>query len=1026
MPYLTTLGACQIDPGPLNRGSLPLLALTRLAVASKPLSRHGLLAALWSPEQPRRLNQRLRQLTFSLRRVYPELNVRMEGEKVLIDMSMLRVDLLESLRLAKAGELIAALHLQKGSFLAGLRLPTQEYEIWVDGIRAVQARRTRDWLVKLLARGDAGVLEIAPALGGLADVIPNDPLLGLLRARVHQWNGRVSAARAALQGCQRRLPGSCRGMAKSMQQELSRARGSKMTVEHRSAPPFVGRASEMSVLQQAWRSVNSGALVTCEISGEAGVGKSRLAHQFARWVALQGGKSLLVRGDKPVNENLESLLRDLGVQPPSQSAGTTAARYWADSVEVVLNALSAIALRQPVLLSIDDYQLTDSAIRHLTHLIAVRLPRTRVFLLMTARNKRDMPQIDSSSISILLERMSDDDARQLIAASAKRPLDPSVTDAILDRSTKLPLALIAWARLVAQESSVQQQAEMLATAAPSELLHDLVQRRSPAARAILRCLSLIRPPYPLRALRAVTGISRAEIENELEGLVAEGLVTWSSDGVQLAHALYRLDPSAALANEPATLKHRMIALSLVGCGGRYSREIARQLDLAGDFGEAVRCYVRASRIAVRNANRSEAEECIAEAMRICTTHAISDGHVHLAAASMHYQWEEYGIAAPAFRHALKSTLALTRRQALEARIRFVRSAVLAGIMRPQNESLRTLLKTARRSGDTALEMEVAYTLLNRIPYGGGNQGFRRLAEDFRDISSRSSDERAATRALVQSSILYFAGALPRIGEYFGREALRRAQSIADDHTLVDVCGCLGAIQTGRGELEEASETFAIGVGARQRLGYTPRRQLWFTNYGVYLLERGRWAEAERVFQEGLEQNQQAGTEATLNAHVRLNFALLYYEWGRYGASLQYAEEFLQVDLRKSTELTAGAALVGLIALERGDERTARSVTQLLRKTNGFFGDESYHHLLLARSLAAEGRKDSARELLAAAYARLRRRYYPAAARVRLEILRLQDYPDTTQLQALAADCNRRGLTPIAERARAAALQPLIR
>jgi tetratricopeptide (TPR) repeat protein len=201
--------------------------------------------------------------------------------------------------------------------------------------------------------------------------------------------------------------------------------------------------------------------------------------------------------------------------------------------------------------------------------------------------------------------------------------------------------------------------------------------------------------------------------------------------------------------------------------------------------------------------------------------------------------------------------------------------------------------------------------------------------------------------------------------------------------------------------------------------------LWFTNYGVYLLERGRWAEAELVFQEGLEQNQQAGTDATLNAHVRLNFALLYYEWARYDESLHYAEEFLRVDLRKSTELTAGAALVGLIALDRGDTRTANAVSHLLRNISNFFGDGSYHQMLLARILVAEGRKDVAREHLATAYCRLRRRYYPAAARVQLEMLRLADDSVADRLIAFAAECERHGLEPLAERARVAALQPLI-
>lgn len=1025
MPHLLTLGSSRIEPARFQSGGLAFLALTRLALTPRKLGRETLIDALWTAETPSRLNQRFRQLNFSLRRAYPELNLRADDGFILFDRTRLSVDWLEAVQFASENDLLAALRLQNGPFLSGCRLPTSSYEHWVDGIRAGQARYVRRWLHAVLTSGDPHLLELQAHLPVLGAILPADPVLELVRARILQWNGRISAARAALKKCQRKLPASCNRLAKAMQQELRHARAGKMSAARGTATPFVGRSYELGLLQQAWRNSCSGALVTCEISGEAGVGKTRLSNQFARWVALQGGKPLLLRGDKPFNESLHDLVGSLGMQPPAQALDTTAARYWADSVEVVLSALSATAAKQPILLSIDDYQLTDSAVHQLVHMITVRLPKKPLLLLIIARSQRGMADMPASVI-VRLGPMSDDEARQLITASSVQPLASNIADAIIARSTKLPLALLAWVHLVGQETSADQQAAMVATTAPSSLLHDLVQRRSPAARSILRCLSLIRPAYPLRALLATTGIRREEMEMELENLVAEGLVTWSDGGVQLAHALYRLDSAVALENESATLKHRMIALSLMSCGSRYFHEIARQLDLAGDYGEAVRYYVRAARVAVRSANRSNAEECIAEALRLCRAHDIPEGHVQLATASMYYEWEEYGVAAPAFREALKSSLSLTRRSALQARIRFVRAAVFAGTMRPGEDALRSLLKTARRSGDTALEMEVAYTLLTCIPYDSGNQGFRRLAEDFRDISSRSPDERVATRALVQSSILYFAGALVRIGEHFGREALRRAQAIADDHTLVDVAGCLGAIQAGRGQLEEASQTFAIGLGARKRLGYTPRRQLWFTNYGVYLLERGQWEEAERVFQEGLEQNQQAGTEATFNAHVRLNFALLYYEWGRYSESLQYAAEFVRSDLHKSPERSAGAALVGLIALERNDVRSALHVATLLCNTHSFFGDESYHNILQARILASQGSKSAALELLTAAHRRLRRRYYPAAARVQLEILRLQDHPDTSQLLAFAADCDRRGLDPLAERARAAASQPLIR
>ncbi|MEJ7875765.1 MAG: AAA family ATPase [Solirubrobacterales bacterium] len=54
------------------------------------------------------------------------------------------------------------------------------------------------------------------------------------------------------------------------------------------AGPFIGREHEWADLRDAWRRASRGAALLVAITGEAGIGKSRLAEELRSWVARQG------------------------------------------------------------------------------------------------------------------------------------------------------------------------------------------------------------------------------------------------------------------------------------------------------------------------------------------------------------------------------------------------------------------------------------------------------------------------------------------------------------------------------------------------------------------------------------------------------------------------------------------------------------------------------------------------------------------------------------------------------------------
>lgn len=79
------------------------------------------------------------------------------------------------------------------------------------------------------------------------------------------------------------------------------------------AVPMIGRDAELACLREAWQVTQNGAFQSITVSGDAGVGKSRLLFEFQRWMREQIPAPLILKG-RAVPETLSTpygILRDL-------------------------------------------------------------------------------------------------------------------------------------------------------------------------------------------------------------------------------------------------------------------------------------------------------------------------------------------------------------------------------------------------------------------------------------------------------------------------------------------------------------------------------------------------------------------------------------------------------------------------------------------------------------------------------------------------------------------------------------------
>jgi DNA-binding CsgD family transcriptional regulator/tetratricopeptide (TPR) repeat protein len=202
-----------------------------------------------------------------------------------------------------------------------------------------------------------------------------------------------------------------------------------------SSPQIVGRAEGLAALESALVCVEGGASAVVLVSGEAGVGKTRLVREAVGGAVESGAQALwgecvavgngelpyapLVGALRPLSRSLrdadgvavlgaarEELARLLpafgrgGALAPATPA--SAGRLF----ELLLGVLERLAKRAPVVLVIEDVHWADVATEHLLGFLVRNLRSERLLLLMTWRS--DEPDVRASLQRLLGELLRDE------------------------------------------------------------------------------------------------------------------------------------------------------------------------------------------------------------------------------------------------------------------------------------------------------------------------------------------------------------------------------------------------------------------------------------------------------------------------------------------------------------------------------------------------------------------------------------------------------------------------------------------
>ncbi|MCL2730416.1 MAG: AAA family ATPase [Actinomycetia bacterium] len=391
--------------------------------------------------------------------------------------------------------------------------------------------------------------------------------------------------------------------------------------------PLVGRAAERGELAAAFARAASGQARVVLITGEAGIGKTRLAEELGALARAAGGGVHLRTGESvplsgatlaygpfvaALRDRAEWLFADgLPGEPAGarqRSGDPTAARQ--RLFERMLALLTELSARSPLVLVLEDVHWADASTRELLAFLAVRLRRQRVLLVATAREEDLAPE-----------------ARRWLAEVVRCP---RVTRLRLAGLSETELAELVRGQLPAGAGSDDVAAAVCAAEGNPLYALELLRagRHWPPvsiAEVVLARVGCV--PGPVRdvldqmsvadggmshdLLAATVPLSERALLAALRQAVTLRLLTATGDGYALPHGLIRQILYADLLPGERRRLHRRYAEALAERKGSDPACVARQWYLADCPDRAAEAALTAARLAVAARAHPEADHLYA-------------------------------------------------------------------------------------------------------------------------------------------------------------------------------------------------------------------------------------------------------------------------------------------------------------------------------------------------------------------------------------------------------------------------------
>jgi predicted ATPase/class 3 adenylate cyclase len=350
-------------------------------------------------------------------------------------------------------------------------------------------------------------------------------------------------------------------------------------IHARTLTPFIGREHETALLVERWEQAKSGEGQVVLLSGEAGIGKSRIVQMLRDRIADENhtrlqyqcsahysstalypfiGQLERAAGFEPEDvaeaklKKIERLLA-LSTDTPTETVALIAAllsvpvagqyapleltpqRQKEMTLAILADQLLGLATRQPVLMIVEDAHWVDPTTVEALERMLQAIERARVLIVITFRPDFAPPWHRHSHVtSLTLNRMSRNQCETMVESLAPgKPLPPEILSQLLAKTDGVPLFVEELTKTILGSGLLRDAGDRYELsgalphlAIPSTLQDSLMARldRLAQVKDVAQLGAAIGREFPYRLLAAVSTLPEGELHAALDQLVQSELL----------------------------------------------------------------------------------------------------------------------------------------------------------------------------------------------------------------------------------------------------------------------------------------------------------------------------------------------------------------------------------------------------------------------------------------------------------------------------------------------------------------------